>query len=351
MSHSGEQSPFSQSTTPDTTALVRNTLVEVRPAGEMGNGLFAVRDIRRGTRIIEETALIALLATRSMYDELDAFISSFRQLTEADKNVFDELYYNPSDIIPELRSVVRQWRRDNVPTDTDGGVLDGTRRIDLSKIIDERLAIFRGNCVPIHIGDMFGNGVFALFSRINHSCIPNAHWAYNTAIRRLTVHATSHIRVGQQITISYVKDPTATKEVRMSLLAPWRFVCSCAACTDPAMEARNQRIQELKQLLPTYDTTNGALEGYGIPAPVIVEALPAAMELVALLEMQGITGPELAIAYQECEKHSSRIGSFQAAANYAALGELIFRYAFGFDRLEHDGNGTEDGLGQVQRDV
>ncbi|KAM3499719.1 hypothetical protein MY10362_007052 [Beauveria mimosiformis] len=351
-----EQSAFLRWTDPNTTAVVRNNLVEARPAGNLisGLGLFAVREIPRGTRIIEEAPMMVLPDTQNIDDELDAFCSAFQQLTGAERSIFDQLHCDYSrDIISKLLNAVRRWRRRNLTSDTDGSLLERSRCTKVSHIIYDRFYMFLSNCVYLGAERVSGKGLFALFSRINHSCVPNTYWTFNAAIERLTVHAISHIRVGEQITISYIKDSIAPKRVRTFKLERWNFSCSCTACTDPAMEARIERIRELKRLLASYDATykarDKALTEFSVPLPPKTGALPAAMELVALLEKQGIAGMELASAYQHCAVYSRRIGAWQAAKNYAALEDLTKRCAVGLDRLQGDGNDTEDALSQVGR--
>ncbi|KAM3429929.1 hypothetical protein MY4824_007987 [Beauveria thailandica] len=221
MPHPTEQSAFLRWTDPKTTAIVRNTLLEARPTEGFtsGIGLFAVREIPRGTRMIEEAPMIVLPNTQSIDDELDAFCSAFQQLTEAERSNFDQLYCGYSvDKTSELLNAVRRWRSNNLTHDTDGSWLDDTRHTEVLRIIYDRFYRFRTNFVYLGDVNASGKGLFALFSRINHSCVPNAYWTFNAAIERLTVHATRHIRVGEQITISYIKDTIAPKITR-----PWRL--------------------------------------------------------------------------------------------------------------------------------
>ncbi|KAM3550899.1 hypothetical protein ARSEF4850_008126 [Beauveria asiatica] len=349
MSHPTEQSAFLRWTDPKTTAVVRNTLLEARPTEEFtcGIGLFAVREIPRGTRMIEEAPMIVLPNTQSIDDELDAFCSAFQQLTEAERSNFDQLYCGYSvDKTSELLNAVRRWRSYNLTHDTDGSWLDDTRHTEVSHIIYDRFYRFLTNFVYLGVANASGKGLFALFSRINHSCVPNAYWTFNAAIERLTVHATRHIRVGEQITISYIKDTIAPKIVRALRLRPGNFSCNCTACTDPAMEASIRRMQELKRRLASYDAKYKAREKALAKSSVSIlpkkDALPSAMELVALLEKQGIAGMELASAYRHCAIFSRRIGAWQAAKNYAALEDLTKRFAVGLDRLQGDGDDKTD---------
>lgn len=56
------------------------------------------------------------------------------------------------------------------------------------------LSVYASNA----IGD-----VYLLGPRINHSCIPNVHFAFNTAIEKETFHAMRDIQTGEELTIMY----------------------------------------------------------------------------------------------------------------------------------------------------
>ncbi|KAM3540395.1 hypothetical protein ARSEF1564_006677 [Beauveria bassiana] len=104
--------------------------------------------------------------------------------------------------------------------------LVGNRCREIWEIIYDRFNKFLANCVCGKVGGVSGKALFALLSRINHSCVPNTHWVFNTAIERLTVHAIRHIRAGEQITISYIQDPLAAKQNYAALenLTSW-YAC------------------------------------------------------------------------------------------------------------------------------
>ncbi|PMB66786.1 hypothetical protein BM221_007782 [Beauveria bassiana] len=110
MLHPAEQSAFLRWTDPKTAAIVRNTLVEVQDAGSMGLGLFALRDISRGTRIIEEEAMFVVPETLTIDDELNEFCSAFQQLTEAERSNFDQLHCCSDMIETKVITAVRRWR-------------------------------------------------------------------------------------------------------------------------------------------------------------------------------------------------------------------------------------------------
>ncbi len=160
-------------------------LVEVRDAGAMGRGLFAVKDIPRGTRIVQETPIFALSTCSEGYGDLPAFCTKLQRMTAAEKKALDEFHYNDQHINPEVRGKVRDWYRDQGATETDGSLLKGKRLQDVSKATVKRFAIFLTNRMNMGPQCVFESGMFPLLSRINHSCIPNAGSAYNPTIERL----------------------------------------------------------------------------------------------------------------------------------------------------------------------
>ncbi|KAJ6779592.1 hypothetical protein PWT90_08508 [Aphanocladium album] len=287
--------------------------VEVRPAGAMGNGLFAVADIPRGTRILEETAIIASPVFSEEDHDLPAFCMELQRLSMAEKKTMDELFYKNSHITTELRGKAREWYRKHIRTDTDGSLLKGKRLQDVSKATVKRFAIFLTNRVQMGMEGAYGCGVFALYSRINHSCIPNAHNAYNASIGRLTVHAIRTIHAGEQITVTYIDGSCRTKKQRNSMLEKWGFVCSCEACTDPSQEVHRQRMHALDQRLAAYSSPMVRLMGrlFAEAAPNnAFEALQDAEELVNLLKGQGLEGMELCKAHVQHPPKPLRCSQF-----------------------------------------
>ncbi|PMB66787.1 SET domain-containing protein 5 [Beauveria bassiana] len=118
----------------------------------------------------------------------------------------------------------------------DGTRLVGNRCREIWEIIYDRFNKFLANCVCGKVGGVSGKALFALLSRINHSCVPNTHWVFNTAIERLTVHAIRHIRAGEQITISYIQDPLAAKQVRDSMFCAMEFLMQLRCVYRPGHE-------------------------------------------------------------------------------------------------------------------
>ncbi|KAI0596358.1 hypothetical protein F4775DRAFT_565073 [Biscogniauxia sp. FL1348] len=292
----------------------------------MGNGLFAVKDILRGTRIIAEPPILRIPATSQDHEDLPAFCNALRQLPKAEWKGLDELFCNPTHITLTTRAKVRQWYRDQGITDSNGEVLKGKKLQDVAKATTKRFAIFLTNRVEMGVGGKYGGGLFSLYSRINHSCVPNAHNAYNPNIERLTVHAIRDIRMGEQITVGYIDSACRTHQQRKAMIEPWGFTCSCLACTDPSIDRVKKRMFELDQRLATFDSPirqmavlNPSLFAR-MPAPPMPkdanEALQNAEELASLLKEQGLEGMELCKTYRDCSKHSLELGDVAKAVEY-----------------------------------
>lgn len=95
--------------------------------------------------------------------------------------------------------------------------------------------IFLDNCRINN--DPHKDMIYPTISRLNHSCQPNAEYSsYNAPIRDvLQVVATSDIKAGERITISYdprVSDPTnpMDRAQRQYMLRALRFTCICQRC-------------------------------------------------------------------------------------------------------------------------
>ncbi|KAI1490253.1 hypothetical protein F5X96DRAFT_637198 [Biscogniauxia mediterranea] len=294
----------------------------------MGNGLFAVKDIPRGARIIAEPPILRIPTSSQDHQDLPAFCNALHKLPKAEWKDLDQLFCNQSHITPMTRDKIRQWYRHQGITDSDGEVLKGKKLQDVSKATTKRFAIFLTNRVEMGVGGKYGGGVFALYSRINHSCVPNAHNSYNPSIGRLTVHAIRDIRKDEQITVGYISSACRTLQQRTAEIAPWGFTCSCLACTDPSIERMKKRMLELDQRLAVFDSPlrqmmaglNPSIFAH-MPPPQMPktanEALQDAEELASLLKEQGLDGMDLCKTYRDCSKFSLELGDTAKALEYA----------------------------------
>lgn len=200
---------------------VQNTsLLEVRSAGDLGKGVFAVHDIARGTRIISEAPLLVVkpsLVLGTLEEHVAGFCAAVQTLSAEDLKTLDNLYCNP--ILPNdtTQHLIHEWLEQH--GDKQGRKLNtrnlrrNTRhtitrflifvtngiRINSSKNDDDEIDGNESNSDESDEDERDDDGLFALYSRVNHSCSPNVVESYNSTIKRLTVHATRDIKAGDQV--------------------------------------------------------------------------------------------------------------------------------------------------------
>jgi hypothetical protein len=258
-------------------------LFELGIAPGKGFGLFATTNITRGTRIIEEAPLMRLPpAEDDSGRELGQIMKALDGSTPEQRTQFLRLYRKGSaEATPEvLTSLARKYVDEGPPS-----IL----------VLLNAAAIFQSNSVAMGENGEHGSGVFASYSRINHSCAPNVHNSYNPTLKKLTIHATSQINKGQEILTSYV-DLDRTYEQRKNALLTWGIDCQCRCCAGPkapASASRRKLIFEADQKLAAYST--GIRFGLGFPVlKNVQEALRVAEGLLLLLREEGINGMNLA---------------------------------------------------------
>ena len=93
------------------------------------------------------------------------------------------------------------------------------------------------------------SGIFMTASRINHSCLPNAHHCWNPTLEQLTVQAVRDIKQGEELEIAYIDVACRPQDIRQGELNRYCFVCSCVACSDtPFGRDSNKRRKKLMSL-------------------------------------------------------------------------------------------------------
>ncbi|KAI1336064.1 hypothetical protein F5Y15DRAFT_217566 [Xylariaceae sp. FL0016] len=95
-------------------------------------------------------------------------------------------------------------------------------------------------------------GIFPTLSRVNHSCVSNAAFAYNTNIVHMELQATKNIQEGEEVTISYV-NPGEKYEERNTLLQRWEFACACVDCKPESRDIHDAWRSELGTIQKTLE--------------------------------------------------------------------------------------------------
>lgn len=233
---------------------VDDTLWEVRKSPGKGLGMFARKHIPTGTRIMADECLFNLPAPKALLIDIER---TFDQLSKRQQEAYKKLVCPDR---PGRSPVVRIWE---------------------------------ANC--FRMGQ--GGGIFLRASRINHSCTPNANFAWNANIKRETVHAIIDIPADEEITISYCMTHTDIYH-RQKKLEPYGFDCTCIPCSQDtvagrASEARRSRMTELLQEINnTREDPKMANERHWRE-----DELRARFELISLLEKEGLFLVELGNQY------------------------------------------------------
>ncbi|KAF2681936.1 hypothetical protein K458DRAFT_433331 [Lentithecium fluviatile CBS 122367] len=255
-------------------------LYEVRPAPGEGLGCFSSAPILAGTLILTEKPLFAVREPRTNA----AVIAAFSDLTSNEKDLYLTLHALD-------------------PTNANG-----------ARVID----IFNSNAWQT--GSR--TSILPLAARFNHSCIPNASFAWNPRLSRITVHTIVAIPANTQIKLSY-ELPYQTLDSRREKLSAYGFACSCSACgcDSAASDARRARMVVL----------NARIRVAARKQIWSAEVPKAALELVRLLKEEGLVGEALGLAYHEAAAGWKRIGRLDFAIRYAKRELDICTLCYGAD--------------------
>jgi hypothetical protein len=167
-----------------------------------GQGLVASRDVEKGTRVLSESPLLTVPGNTGIVGPM---LKAFEGLALPDKQTFGSLHRY---MHPLHSQKLAQFF--------------GKPIAEINPLVFVVIATF--------INNHLGNHVFLQGSRINHSCVPNLEWAWNVNINQGTFHAIKSIKVGEELTISYIRGANWTKEKRALALQKWDFACSCPSC-------------------------------------------------------------------------------------------------------------------------
>lgn len=228
-----------------------------------GLGLFAKAHIPRGTRVIAESAILKAKGGNSK-----DIVRAFESLPKSQQNLYLELHGYACE--PFKCHVEREMEQDwqQIP--------------DLHRTV---LAIYGANS--------FGD-VFLLGSRINHSCLPNIHFAYNPVLEKETFHAIRDIIAGEELTITYAGGTNRIRNQRQAELDKWGFQCTCPACEDTlqgrAAEEKRAQLLALDQQVAMDIRNGGGTDGS------YRKGLQMAQRMAGIQKSQGLLNRELGLS-------------------------------------------------------
>ncbi|KAK8074572.1 hypothetical protein PG997_009235 [Apiospora hydei] len=281
------------------------------------------------------------------------FCTQLARLSKDEIETLSQLHCNPQVFKGEDRPAIAKWYNENSATDANGQELKGKKRQESRKKTLRRFGVFITNSSGITLDGKVGRGVFALFSRINHSCVPNARYGWNETIQRFTVHVSREIEPDEQIFISYLPLTYEGRTKRAEQLeANWGFECACEACRDPAKEMGRVKMSILQLLLTSYEQGNTHVPRIMELDPLKNrgEALDIANQLAKLMISEGLVTMELAKTYRACSQLSLWLDDLDEAIEYAEKALDIERCLIGpeTEHLREDDAGCQYWLEKLQ---
>lgn len=196
--------------------MTENPFYEVRAVPGKGYGCFALKDIKRGERILADDPLLVIPIADYLHNDI---LEAFAKLSPDDAELYFSLYSGHGQDPKKWPSYIHPQ-------------VEGRERLRIQQQHEARLgkeasliSIFQTNCMEMGKGA----AVFPHAARFNHSCNPNACFSWNSAIGKETIHIMNDVRAGEEITISYC-DMVHDKKLRSWELKHYGFECDCRAC-------------------------------------------------------------------------------------------------------------------------
>ncbi|KAF2862463.1 hypothetical protein K470DRAFT_11198 [Piedraia hortae CBS 480.64] len=279
------------------------------------SGLFARVNIKRGTQILCEDPLMQIASE----DQLPLVWNLYERLSKEKKASFDSLqsYHRTS---MEYKTVSRLV----LPFTNDELALAERNRV---------LATFGRNsfiaCPP-------SLAVFEVAAHLTHSCVPNVHHSFNTALNKHTVYAIADIDAGEQLTTSFLggEHICLSSAQRTEVLQQnYGITCACAACNDRTGVSDNRR--------QVMNTVAEELQAYheGRTSVTATEAQGLALVFLGLLEVEGLTGMDMAVATRHISTIALDLENWNYALQYAAQEQEIESYCLGTTVGSPEGGG------------
>ena len=244
--------------------------------------MVANQHIKSGTRILTDQILFSV-ADNTVDEGLEERISrSFNQLSQRSQNLFNSLHCPRS----------AKW----------------------SPLVSRYLA----NSFELSERTTGKEPLSALFleaSRINHSCCPNAFFAWNPNLGELTIHAIVSIYEREEITVAY-DFPFKSRDTRRRRLHElYGFQCQCPACrlmtdSDRRSEQRHQQMESLFNAIEKHQERPKRNDDKGLT--MVIDFITLACE-------EGIDGQFLSSMFERASMHYEARGELTTALMFADL--------------------------------
>ena len=178
-----------------------------------GIGMIALRDIRKGEKILQEGPIMCFDRTRELYEYFHIYNSQFKKLSVIEQNDVMKLHNarpNVGEGIPELNKVFRSDPK-----------------------FKQWLGIMQTNKIRI---DEESQGLYLETSKFNHCCVSNVQYQIMDKFN-LRIAAIRDIKKGEELCYAYLSFdksfgmPPTVENVKEYLKAGYGFDCNCELCS------------------------------------------------------------------------------------------------------------------------
>lgn len=298
---------------------------EIKSSGEgRGLGVFALKAIPQGTRILSETPQFTVDFSMYTRQEIRAGLEAKRQIEEGSSSTND---MNALKIAQVRRTIMEAFSKLNEEEQASALSLH-CENGDGSK--EDIILILKAN------GFNHGHNGAALCvssSRFNHACVPNAHFGWNSRIGQQTfqIIKPGGLKKGEEILVCY-DEPEALFAIRQKhLLKTYGFQCECTICgVGRKREVSERRRKEIKLLMDRVKEFErlpyevGLM--YGIKDPLIW-----ILRVRDLLIEDGLVGLCLARCLRKAGEWYVKSGKMKKAKEIAEEERKIVKYCLGED--------------------
>ena len=214
--------------------------VQLRDVPGCGVGAFATRALKRGECILAELPLLEwrLEAGQPVTKaSLEARVSTLSHMATEH---FFALCQNAEH--GDVKTAYGIWLSNAFPTDGTNAGTSATRAADAGRR---------------------SSAVYTTYCRLNHSCVPNVHGAWNPTRRRQTMFALRDIERGEQLLVSYLAVLDQPRDARRAELASsFGFECRCTRCqlsgaSLAQSDARQRRLLQLRHEIASAISVDG----------------------------------------------------------------------------------------------
>lgn len=258
-------------------------------------GMFAEKDIKAGTRILEDELPASAKRDDIGESTIGESLARFRSLLPEHLQQFEKL---PWPDITTLKSLspeqLQQFEKLPLPDLTTRQSLMN-RYLANNKIFDVESGRAGISLQPL---------------LVNHSCCANAFFSCNLNLYRMALHAVVDIPRGSEITTSYCNPFYPLQDRQRLLREHYGFTCDCPACHLETAGAQRgeQRHQKMKTLYEAIDKS---------PREIDDEKLEMIIEFIGLAEDDHTYGLFLSRMYRRAKDSCEDIGLNVLALTYA----------------------------------